>query len=242
MILLLSALMGAKSVAYPQPPYHPTIACSPSGKLILYFNIFPKDSSLFIADDFQSVNNDVRIKLEKLRFYVSRIRLFSAQKLVFSDNARCHLIDALMPATCQMDLNVPEDIHFDRLVFDVGVDSVTNISGALEGDLDPLQGMYWTWQSGYINIKLEGIRPAAPDGEHDFKFHIGGYRYPYNALASVQLEISGDSKSEVLELGFDFNVFFKGMDWKRNQHIMSPGTEAVLLAQKFASSFRIMKP
>jgi hypothetical protein len=57
-------------------------------------------------------------------------------------------------------LEIPDDIEFDAIQFNLGLDSLTNVSGALGGDLDPTKGMYWTWQNGYVNFKLQGsFRP-----------------------------------------------------------------------------------
>jgi len=36
------------------------------------------------------------------------------------------------------------------------VDSLANVSGAMSNDLDATKGMYWSWQSGFINLKIEG--------------------------------------------------------------------------------------
>ena len=55
-----------------------------------------------------------------------------------------------------------------------GVDSLLQRSGVMDGDLDPVHGMYWTWQSGYIQFKLEGLlRDSA--GERKLELHLGGF-------------------------------------------------------------------
>lgn len=40
----------------------------------------------------------------------------------------------------------------------------------MDGDLDPLNGMYWAWNSGYINMKIEGITPKCQDATIYFNF------------------------------------------------------------------------
>ncbi len=55
-----------------------------------------------------------------------------------------------------------------------GVDSLLQRGGVMDGDLDPVHGMYWTWQSGYIQFKLEGLlRDSA--GERKLELHLGGF-------------------------------------------------------------------
>ncbi|MBI1268443.1 MAG: hypothetical protein GC193_13535 [Cryomorphaceae bacterium] len=68
----------------------------------------------------------------------------------------------------------------------LGIDSTTNVSGALGGVLDPSLGMYWSWQSGYINAKLEGV--FWKDGlRSEFQFHLGGYANPFNSFREIKL-------------------------------------------------------
>lgn len=65
----------------------------------------------------------------------------------------------------------------DQTAFFFGTDSLTNVSGNIDGPLDPINGMYWAWNSGYINFKLEGYWGTHYD--QPIEFHIGGYRKPY---------------------------------------------------------------
>ena len=60
-----------------------------------------------------------------------------------------------------------------RIYFQIGIDSLTNVSGDLDGDLDPALGMYWAWNSGYINMKLEGKSSSCKSVKKEFQFHIG---------------------------------------------------------------------
>ena len=77
----------------------------------------------------------------------------------------------------------------DKIKFNLGIDSLTNVSGVMGGDLDPTKGMYWTWQSGYINFKMEGSSAVCPTRNHEFQFHIGGYQDPFYAMQTLELEV-----------------------------------------------------
>jgi hypothetical protein len=55
----------------------------------------------------------------------------------------------------------------------MGVDSTLNFSGAQTGALDQANGMFWSWNSGYIMLKAEGSSPESSDGS--FAFHLGGF-------------------------------------------------------------------
>ena len=116
------------------------------------------------------------------------------------------------------------------------IDSVTNVSGALGGDLDPTKGMYWTWQSGYINFKLEGKSNLCPTRKNEFHFHLGGYLHPYNALKTVKLKVQQSTDIAVV---FDVKKLFSAIDLKSTNQIMTPMKEAVLISEKVAQAFSI---
>ena len=79
--------------------------------------------------------------------------------------------------------NVPAG-SYKAVSFVLGVDSlrstmdISKRTGALDpaGDHTGANGMYWSWNSGYIFMKLEGTSPAAPvdaTGKNNFRYHIG---------------------------------------------------------------------
>jgi hypothetical protein len=43
--------------------------------------------------------------------------------------------------------------------------------------------MFWTWNSGYIFLKMEGTSSSAPS--NDLTFHIGGFKAPNNTIRTV---------------------------------------------------------
>ena len=68
------------------------------------------------------------------------------------------------------------------------MDSIDNCSGAQSGALDPINGMFWSWNTGYIFLKLEGIAEASNSPLSLFEYHIGGYSYPNNFVRNVYLQ------------------------------------------------------
>ena len=74
------------------------------------------------------------------------------------------------------------------------------------GDLDPLKGMYWTWQSGYINFKIEGSSPYVVIKEQ-VCFHWW-FSTPFNAIQHVVLDKNSASDITV-EIKLD--GFFKSV-------------------------------
>ncbi|MBK9489775.1 MAG: hypothetical protein IPO07_14125 [Haliscomenobacter sp.] len=99
------------------------------------------------------------VQFDNIRFYLSNIQFEMDDNTWIKDTVSAHLIDVFEPAslhiiTQKIDLKRLKTIHFN-----LGIDSLINVSGALGGDLDPQKGMYWAWQSGYINLKIEGRSP-----------------------------------------------------------------------------------
>jgi hypothetical protein len=74
--------------------------------------------------------------------------------------------------------------NYKEITFSIGVDSTKSVSDVSQrtGVLDPTSygddGMYWSWNSGYIFMKFEGISSVVPirsDGRKLFAIHVGGF-------------------------------------------------------------------
>lgn len=120
----------------------------------------------------------------------------------------------------------------------MGIDSLTNVSGALGGDLDPTKGMYWTWQSGYINFKLEGKSQYCNTRNNEFQFHLGGYLQPFYCLQSLKMKVNN---SQEINIVLDVKKIIDAIDLKSLNHVMSPGKDAMTLSIIAANSFTIYK-
>jgi hypothetical protein len=118
--------------------------------------------------------------------------------------------------------------------FLLGVDSLTNVSGAFGGDLDPIKGMYWAWNSGYVNLKLEGSSPACPTRRNEFQFHLGGYQPPY--ATAQQVALPGDVTGPI-EVRMDVATLLQHIDLRVEHNVMSPGEQAVALSRTAANMF-----
>ncbi len=200
-------------------------------------SIQPKfqNSALELGKKYFTSTSDT-IQFETLRFYLSSFSFYKNEKQVFSETNSYHLIDVSAEKTLTIKIKVPASLQFDAIHFNLGVDSTTNVSGAMGGDLDPINGMYWTWQSGYINLKLEGISSLCNTRNHEFQFHIGGYAAPNNSVQHVILKTQS-SDSIIIELPLD--IFFIETDLEKINSMMIPGNEAIELAARIAKLFRI---
>ena len=174
------------------------------------------------------VTENDTISISKLKFYVSNIEFFNENKSVFVEKNSFHLINVEEEKTLQINLQLSDSLYFTHLKINIGIDSTTQVSGAMGGDLDPTNGMYWTWRSGYINFKLEGKSARCKARKNEFQFHIGGYAPPFNSL---QTRIFFLKEKDKLELKFDVFDFLKNIDLEKTHHIMSPSLEALEIAK-----------
>jgi len=176
------------------------------------------------------------VSVDRLRFYVSHIALHSQDRTSFIDTA-CHLIDAEAPSALEVSLTVPRGIHVDSISFLLGIDSLTNVSGAFGGDLDPTKGMYWAWNSGYINWKLEGACAKCNTTKNAFEFHLGGYLPPF--FNAQRIGFAVPSKGAIV-INVDVAVFLEQAKLGERCAIMSPGKNAVELTRLAASVFNTL--
>jgi hypothetical protein len=175
------------------------------------------------------------ISISKLKFYISNIVLLNNEKVVYKNTVAVYLLNAEDSLRLQFD--VPQNLQFNRIQYGIGIDSVTNTSGALDGALDPLMGMYWTWQSGYINFKMEGFLGNLEQEDQKFEYHLGGYSDKNNAYQLVDLSIQ--SLSENIQFQMPIDLIFNSIFSEKKYNIMSPSTSAVLLSKKIAQSILV---
>ncbi|MEL7531033.1 MAG: MbnP family protein [Bacteroidota bacterium] len=175
------------------------------------------------------------VVFSKLRFYISEITLWANGEEVWAEKKSYHLLDLAEPNSLVIGLKA--GLQFDEIRFQLGIDSATNVSGAMGGDLDPTKGMYWSWNTGYINFKLEGKSPLASSPKQRFVYHLGGYLPPFASVQKVQLAC--EPQAEIL-LGLDLYPFLQAVELGEQPLLMSPGEQCVQLSATVASLFKII--
>ena len=108
-----------------------------------------------------------------------------------------------------------------------------NVSGELENAYDPLLGMYWAWNTGYVNLKLAGKSNLILTKTHDFELHLGGYRYPLATAQNIEVDLNDQY------IYFDLQkLFSESINLSKNHHIMLPGKDAFLISQGLSDCFK----
>lgn len=179
--------------------------------------------------------NDCRFQLEQVRFYLSKFEFYKNGQLIQVDPVEAYLVDFDIDSTRKLIFPKVAFTEIDEVRFLFGIDSVVNTSGAMNGALDPMYGMYWSWQSGYINCKLEGtfLKP-----KHEaFQLHLGGYLSPFSGVQQVILKTD---KTAIAQLNIDLDLLMNHVvQSKTKLHVMSPCAEAVEYAQILAKSISL---
>lgn len=189
-----------------------------------------------IMDSLYVRNNQESIQFETLKFYISNLRFNLNNENTFIEKNSFHLID--MEDRNSLHVSVPDSLNgsIRNLSFNLGIDSTTNVSGAMGGDLDPTKGMYWTWQNGYINFKLEGKSTLCKTRNNEFQFHIGGYMNPFTTLQKIELPINKVGSCTIV---FDLEQLMDKIDLSILNHVMSPQLDAVEISKKIVTAFSI---
>jgi hypothetical protein len=191
--------------------------------------------------DYITPNGDT-ISINRFRFYISEVILNYANGEKFSEAESFHLVDASDPQSLNIHLKQAPEGRITSVSFNIGIDSATSVSGALSGALDPVKGMYWAWNSGYINAKLEGsCKTYNGSKKHPFEFHIGGYMQPYYALRKIQLNLPGENiaSGSRIFIYADASAWLAGIDLKTGHSVMIPGKQAMEVADRYSRMFSI---
>ncbi len=204
----------------------------------LNFSFVYGSNTLVINDSIKELDTTNHLQLTELKFYISEIKFLKNKKVIVEEKNSFHLIDASKLPSQKIEIVSPKLKNVDELVFYLGIDSLTNVSGAMGGDLDPTKGMYWTWQSGYINFKLEGKSKLCKTRNNEFQFHLGGYTQPYYCLEKISIPTYNAS---TINIQLDVKKIMEQLNLSQQNKIMSPSKEAVILSEKIVTCFNLIK-
>lgn len=177
------------------------------GSLIIEFDNRIGTEDLVLNSDYTNPHGET-FRLTRLNYYISNVKLTRTDgtQFVVPQDSSYFLIMEDSPSTQKARINNIPAGDYNAITFTIGVDSLRSTMDISKrtGVLDPAQGhdgMYWTWNSGYIFFKMEGVSSAAPDDQDNkFYYHIGGfggYDSPtLNNLRDVVIQM-GNARAEV---------------------------------------------
>ncbi|MFZ4784451.1 MAG: MbnP family protein [Flavobacteriales bacterium] len=177
------------------------------------------------------------------KYYVSNVQFHKADGTTWSQPESYYLVNLEADGSNILDITGVPTGDYTDVTFTIGVDSTRNVSGAQTGALSIANAMFWTWNSGYIMIKLEGDCPQSSNGS--FAYHLGGF---YGANSSVNtgtfsfdpaiLSVSPSATPQI-HMAVDIKQFFDNPDHVHTvamgSNITMPGAMAATLADNFFS-------
>lgn len=206
------------------------------GKLTLHFINVANGKPIILQDSVYSTTLGEQYTVTKLRYYITNIEL--AGNPILTEEHNYHLVDAAKSTSFSIPV---KEGKYSGIQFLLGVDSVRNFSGAQTGALDPMNDMFWTWNSGYVMFKLEGYADSSFATNNKVEHHIGGYRFGNNVATTIRLEfdeikIKEDEAADIY-IYMNLDAYWAGVNQiqiARDPVCTLPGE----LAKKIAANFK----
>lgn len=217
------------------------------GRVKIVFKNCVKGANIVLYDSSYVNPFGEEFTINKFRYYVSNLSLKGHGKN-FLRSSDFYLIDEKNLKSREIELEVPAGKYLS-FNFLLGVDSLHNVSGAQSGALDPVNDMFWTWNTGYVMAKLEGNSPASTIVNHKYEFHIGGFSGKYNVLKNIELKfpankplILKNKMSVEIVVEADINTWWQmptDIKIADRPAINSPGIHAFEISNNYAKMFTI---
>lgn len=201
LITLVAFTTACKKEA--QPEFLP----GEKGKLVVEFDNIVGNQNLQLNTGVYTNASGEQFKISMLNYFISNIVLTNEDgtTYVVPKDSSYFLIKEENP-TQEIELsNIPAG-NYTGISFVLGIDSLKNTApvGERTGCLDPAgdgAGMYWTWNSGYIFLKMEGPADVATSGDKKFRYHIGGFggysSATINNIKKISLPFAAGTRAEV---------------------------------------------
>ncbi len=185
--------------------------------------------------------NGMATSFSTAQFYLSQVQI--------GDHGDMESLDTYLLISPEKDHYEVGEIkagHKHSLHFGVGVDSASNFLDPSTYEANhPLApkspSMHWSWNSGYIFIRLEGKVDTDGDDvlETDFEFHIG----TKNLYRTFEYDVhfDADEADSHLEMTVDFAKFFTGIDLKTDRvtHTMDNMPLAMTVVNNLSTVFSV---
>ena len=181
------------------------------------------------------------------KYYISNVSVYTNDGTEYKEPESYHLIDEAKSDSKSFVLtNLPKATYV-KIKFLLGVDSTRNVSGAQTGALDPLNTMFWTWNTGYIMARMEGTSPQTNPYPDNLGFHIGRFKGTNNVLKWITLEFPSnavitDTHAPGVHIKSDIAEWFKTpnvIDFAKLSVVAAEGANAKLIADNYADMFTV---
>ena len=172
------------------------------------------------------------IIVDRFSFYISHLKFYGQGTLIHENT------EPLLIHVCENPQKVSIPVHCDSIAFTLGIDSVIQEKGPLKGNLDPIHGFYWTWQSGYIHLKFEGHLlndEKLKETQMPFTLHLGGYRGENQCIIARGFS----RKTGCNTLRFYLDTLLESEVFLNKPSVMSPGPQARKMAEIITDAIKL---
>lgn len=167
------------------------------GYITIKFDSQVGDLNLFPDSLFYTNTYNQKFSISKLSYFISNIVFVREDSTTYTipQDSSYFLIREDKYDSKILKLRVPEG-DYVKVRFMIGVDSLRSTKPVNErtGILDisgDAASMYWTWNSGYIFLKMEGNYSNPNDtvvSEEPYQFHIGGFGPTINNIRTTEVD------------------------------------------------------
>lgn len=215
------------------------------GTVQITFTHSIEGGSLILDSAFYTNGLGQEFSVSKFRYYIGNIELNNSSGKNFK-SSEYYLIDEETVLSKLINLKEIPIGAYDELSFIIGVDSIHNCNGAQSGALDPLNAMFWSWNTGYIYLKFEGNSKACSTPQNFFEYHIGGYQYPNNSARTVSIPLKpliiSKDKTAKIDLKVDLGEVLKNpnpIDFAKTP-VVTGTKNAQLVADNYSRMFSLI--
>jgi hypothetical protein len=199
------------------------------------------------TEAYPTANNDT-ITIDIFKYYVTNIKLTDDDGNVYSVPDSYYLINAANTSSQTITLSGIPGAHYTNMTFLLGVDSARNVSGAQTGALDPANGMFWTWSTGYIMAKMEGTSPQSTAASNSVTFHLGSFSGANSALRWISIPLTThlsvtSTGNPLITIKADASEWFKTpttLDLATTNNVMMPGATSVSIVNNYSDMFSLI--
>lgn len=219
------------------------------GKVVFNFKNHVGEQALSLQAlgyNYQNANGD-SFRVTAYKYYVSNVRFVNEMGVEYSVPESYYLIDQSKASSFDRTLTAIPAGNYTAVKMLLGVDSTHNVSGAQAGDLDPIHGMFWTWNTGYIMAKVEGNFKKTNGDDAGMSFHLGGFAGTYSVLREVTISLPqtlvvGNETQSTVSFKSDVLKWFgtpHTINFQQLNQVGSAGIDAANIADNYSQSLSV---
>jgi hypothetical protein len=191
-------------------------------------------------------SNGEPVTITTFAYYLSNFALVKSDDKIVPLAPQYFLINEKDPASKNISFFAPQGTY-KAIQLMIGVDSARNVSGIQTGALDPVNGMFWSWNTGYIFAKLEGKSVVSTAPLQNVTYHIGGFKKQESAIQTIvlgfpELLVVKKARNPVIDMTAEVDKWFSGkhlISISNEAFCMNPGDLARKISENYASMFTI---